>query len=175
VLPAESGRWWISWDLRNGGKTKTSSYAVGQVWFRPTSTPGRLFLVHQIRGRWDYPEEEAQFKLLCQRYPWATEKRVENKADGRVLIPRLQSVIPGIVAWEPGTASKVERARAVQPLFQAGNVWFPSDDLAPWMIEYVQEMTTFPAATNDVQVDTTTQALADVATEGGKSQWGWWL
>ena len=158
VLPAGQAEWAITWDLRNGGKSKKSSYAVGQVWMRPARTPGMFYLVDQIRSRWAYDEEEAQFIELCRRYPQAHLKLVEDKADGRVLIMRLQTQIPGIVAISPGK-DKISRARATLPLWKAGNIVLPADSVASWVAEYVAEHVSFPRGANDDQVDTTTQML----------------
>jgi predicted phage terminase large subunit-like protein len=178
VLPCTEGEWRIVWDLRNGGKTPKSSMAVGQVWFRPFSTPGRFYLVDQVRGRWDYNEEEAQFLALTKRYPWVLTKRVENKADGRTLIPRLESVIPGIEAYDPGTPSKVERFRRVTPLLKAGNIWIPeqfpsvaSDNTAEG---FIHELITFPAATNDDQVDCVSMVLSDWAVQAQSGPLIYW-
>ena len=157
ALPSGQAEWLISWDLRNGGQSKRSSFAVGQVWMRPGREPGKFLLVDQIRGRWEYDEEEAQFIELCRKWPQALTKLVENKADGRILIMRLKTQIPGLVAIDPGSKDKVSRARATLPLWKAGNVWLPND--APWVSDFVSEHAAFPRAANDDQVDTTTQAL----------------
>jgi len=44
----------------------------------------------------------------------------------------------------------------VSPMFEAGNVFLPH---AHWIADYVQELTSFPNAAHDDQVDTTSQAL----------------
>ncbi|MCD4607927.1 hypothetical protein LOS05_03940, partial [Proteus mirabilis] len=41
----------------------------------------------------------------------------------------------------------------------AGNVWLPHKDIAPWITETVDEITTFPFAGHDDTVDAMTQAL----------------
>ena len=64
---------------------------------------------------------------------------------------------PGIIAVEP-RESKLARAHAVTPLFQAGNVYLPKD--APWLFDYEDELTKFPNAVHDDQVDATTQGLS---------------
>lgn len=174
VLPAAAGQWRISWDLRNGGRGKATSLAVGLVWFRPYSSPGSIYLVDRVAGRWEYTEEEARFVELVRRYPQAAEKLVENKADGRTLIPRLRTQISGIVPFDPGTADKATRFRAVLPLFRAGNVWLPDESVAPWVHEYVHSLTTFPAGATDDDVDATSQALQDWATEGSPTAKVWW-
>ena len=49
---------------------------------------------------------------------------IENKANGPAVISTLKSKIPGIVAYTP-KESKVARATAVSPQFEAGNVFIP--------------------------------------------------
>jgi len=62
---------------------------------------------------------------------------------------------------EPKTlgGSKVARANAVAPLFEAKNVLVPPVNKAPWVEEWREEMASFPFAKNDDDVDATTQAL----------------
>jgi hypothetical protein len=47
----------------------------------------------------------------------------------------------------------------VSAAFEAGNVWLPDAEIAPWVVEYVDEMCSFPNGTHDDDVDSTTQAL----------------
>ena len=56
----------------------------------------------------------------------------------------------------PGT-DKVMRLHAQTAEFENGRVFLPSS--APWLADYVRELTTFPGAKFDDQVDSTTQAL----------------
>jgi hypothetical protein len=52
---------------------------------------------------------------------------------------------------------KESRASAVSPLFESGRVFLPES--APWLDDYIDELTSFPASPHDDQVDSTTQAL----------------
>ena len=49
------------------------------------------------------------------------------------------------------------RLHAQTALFENGRVLLPSR--APWLMDYVSELTGFPGSRNDDQVDSTTQAL----------------
>jgi hypothetical protein len=72
----------------------------------------------------------------------------------------------GIVPVEP-LGSKESRAYAIQPFVMAGNVWLPKN--APWVEEYLDQMTRFPKSSKDDMVDMTTQALVrlkDFVAEG---------
>jgi phage terminase large subunit-like protein len=47
----------------------------------------------------------------------------------------------------------------VSPDFEAGNVFLPNAQIAPWIGEYIEELVGFPAMPHDDDVDATTQAL----------------
>ena len=51
----------------------------------------------------------------------------------------------------------MDRLIAVSSLFEAGMVYLP--EVAPWMLDYEIEMTIFPLAPPDGQVDSTSQFL----------------
>lgn len=55
---------------------------------------------------------------------------------------------------------KEARANAIEPLWEAGNVYLPHPDIAPWVHDFIEELVTFGAALHDDQVDAMTQALA---------------
>jgi predicted phage terminase large subunit-like protein len=95
---------------------------------------------------------------LRDKYPRVREVLIEDKANGPAVIDTLKSKVPGIIPVEPD-GSKLARAHAVTSYWEAGNVWLPHPDTAPWIKDYVSEMTSFPASANDDQVDATTQAL----------------
>ena len=162
-LPGLEGRWAQSWDLRAGGKSKKSSFAVGQLWFSPKSEPANAYLIDQKRGRWDINETLDRMLECSDDRLWsrATEKLVENAADGRAVIPMLQNKVPGIVPVSAAAKGDKEGAlQAVAPFFRSGNVFVPPEKAAPWVKDFVHEMTTFPGSANDDQVDACSQALA---------------
>lgn len=84
---------------------------------------------------------------------------IEDKANGPAIIDTLKGELTGIVAWDPGNASKISRAEAKAHLFKAGNVYLPPDAQAPWLVNYVNELHKFPRGKNDDRVDATTCAL----------------
>jgi predicted phage terminase large subunit-like protein len=65
-------------------------------------------------------------------------KLVEDKANGPAVISMLGRTVPGIVPEEP-QGGKEARAAAVSPLVEAGNVWLPSPELAPWIGGFIEE------------------------------------
>ncbi|MCW5951967.1 MAG: phage terminase large subunit [Propionibacteriaceae bacterium] len=143
-----------SWDLTFKDTAK-SDYVVGQVWGRIGAS---IYLLDQVRGRWDFPETIRQFRALSAKWPDAVLKIVEEKANGAALISMLHQQIGGIVPETP-TESKIARTNAVAPLVEAHNVHLPDPELAPWIGEFVEEWAAFPNGSHDDQVDGGTQAL----------------
>lgn len=144
----------LSWDM-TFKEGDASDFVVGQAWGRKG---GDFYLVDQMRGRWGFTDTMERFKCLAEKYPQATRKLVEDKANGPAVIDSLKHHISGIIPVEPD-GSKVARAHAVTALFEAGNVYIPDPSLFPWVREYITELTQFPSVAHDDQVDATTQAL----------------
>lgn len=142
-----------SWDM-TFKDTRSSDYVVGQVWARRGLD---IYLLDQVRGRWDFPETCRQLERLSAKWPDAVLKVVEDKANGTAVIAQLRRTVPGLVAETP-TESKVARAQAGAPLQEAGNVHLPSPQLAPWVGDFVEEHAAFPNGKHDDQVDGFSQA-----------------
>ena len=53
---------------------------------------------------------------------------------------------------------KIMRMHGQTVLFENGRVLLPQE--APWLTDYIRELTSFPNAKHDDQVDSTSQALA---------------
>ncbi|CAM8170846.1 phage terminase large subunit [Morganella morganii] len=143
-----------SWDMTFKDSDGTD-YVVGQVWGKKGAN---AYLLYQIRKRMSFTETLKAVKLLAEKYPQARRKLVEDKANGPAVIDSLKSTVSGLVPVEPD-GSKIARAHACTAEWEAGNVWLPHKDIAPWITETVEEITTFPFAGHDDTVDAMTQAL----------------
>ena len=95
---------------------------------------------------------------LSQRFPQTFAKLIEDKANGSAVIQMLGHEIPGLLPVNP-QGGKVARAQAVSPLVEAGNVYLPHPDCAPWVNDFIEECVQFPNGAYDDQVDAMTQAL----------------
>jgi predicted phage terminase large subunit-like protein len=154
-LHPKLGKKFMSWDLNFGSETKTGSYAVGQVW---AENKANMYLLDQVRGRWEYTKIKKKFRDMVTRWPDIQAKYIEKAAAGAPLISDLKNDIKGILPVKP-VGSKSARLEAIAPLFEAGNVWLPHPTIAPWVPDLVEELVTFPNAMADDQVDTLSQAL----------------
>ena len=147
------GQWVQSWDC-SFKDTREADYVVGQVWRRIGSS---FYLVDQVRERMDFVRTTQAIRQMTARYPQATAKLIEDKANGPAVIASLRREIDGIIAV-PVTDSKIGRLNSVSPLFEAGNVLLPEG--RQWTGDFVEEITRFPSAAHDDQVDACTQALS---------------
>jgi predicted phage terminase large subunit-like protein len=144
-----------SWDMSFGSTGENASYVVGSVYGKHGS---RVYLLDQVRGRWSFPETLAQFRLLTSRWPKSSGKLVEKKANGAAVIESLEKEIDGIIAIEP-KGSKESRLASVQPIYEAGNIFYPTVGNCPWISDHIGEMVSFPNGKNDDRVDAESQAL----------------
>lgn len=145
-LPEQFDQLLISWDMtfKDGDDT---DFVVGQVWGRKGAD---RYLLDQVRRRMGFTDTVAAFRALAAKWPGATRKLVEDKANGPAVIDALKHAVPGIIPVEPD-GSKTARAHAVTTFFEAGNVLIPHPEHCPWAREYVAELTQFPGAPHDDQ------------------------
>jgi predicted phage terminase large subunit-like protein len=155
-----------SWDC-TFKDTKGSDYVVGQVWGRVGASK---FLLDQVRGRMEFTACLVAVRNLTARWPMAHAKLVEGKANGPAVISVLRKEVSGLIDVDPGRSSKEERAAAVTPQVEAGDVYLPDPALVPWVDEYIEEHAGFPGAHDD-QVDATSQALTRLEKKASTVQW----
>lgn len=154
----------MSWDMAFKD-TKASDYVVGQVWARKGA---EVFLLDQVHDRLTFTETVGAFQRMCAKWPDATMKLVEDKANGTAVIDQLRKKIPGIVPENP-TDSKYGRATSVAPFIEAGNVLLPSAEVALFDAEgVIEEAASFPNGAHDDRVDATSQALRRLLLRSGK-------
>jgi predicted phage terminase large subunit-like protein len=145
-----------SWDFATN--KKPGSWVVGQVWGKRGS---EYWLLDQTRGRWSFIESRQAVLSLSAKWPEAVAKVIEAKANGPAIMSDLGGLIDGLTPWPPpgmAMSDKQTRFLGVSPLIVAGNVFVPTPSVAPWIHDYLEELTAFPGEPND-QVDTTSQAL----------------
>jgi len=158
-----------SWDMAFK-ELASSSFVVGQLW---GGLGANAYLLDQSRARIDLPKTLKAVTLMTNNWPLATAKYIEDKANGPAVIQMLQSKIPGLLPVQP-MGSKVARANAVTPVIESGNVYLPHPHIAPWVWDLIAELSAFPNAANDDQVDSLTQALMKLLVAIPKKKAGTW-
>ncbi|MBY0548708.1 MAG: phage terminase large subunit [Candidatus Obscuribacterales bacterium] len=118
------------------------------------------YLLDAWADRVEYPELKKQAVMLNAKWnPHAVY--VEDKASGQSLIQELKRETAVPVIAVNVDSDKYSRACAVSAIIEAGRCFIPED--APWIADYLEELSRFPTASNDDYVDSTSQALNRMA------------
>jgi predicted phage terminase large subunit-like protein len=82
---------------------------------------------------------------------------IEDKASGQSLIQeiRRETSLP-LIPVKVDT-DKISRAYSITPTIESGRVFLPK--AAPWLHDFIEELSAFPNGEHDDQVDSLTQAL----------------
>ena len=143
-----------SWDtaIKNGER---NDYSVCTTW---GTSDGNFYLLDVFRKRLIFPELKRAVLEHFRKYN-VEKLLIEDKGSGTSLIQELKyGEIWCLQAYTPKQASdKQMRLDAQSIKFESGRVHVPSQ--APWLDEYVREITGFPGSKYDDQVDSTSQAL----------------
>jgi predicted phage terminase large subunit-like protein len=114
------------------------------------------YVRHVSRARWEFPELKRQAIALAEIWkPHAV--LIEDAASGQSLIQALKAETRLPILPVKPQGDKVSRAHATSPLIESGRVFLPAE--APWLADFVDEMTSFPQSSHDDMVDAITQAL----------------
>jgi predicted phage terminase large subunit-like protein len=136
-------------------KTGTANdWSVIATW----ATDKRFYYLLDVeRGKWTYPELVKGIKREAEE--WSPRAIViEDAASGQSAIQTLADETRLPVVGVTPKGSKVSRAEAVSPLFEAGRVLLPEQS-PPWLEPWVEQHVGFPGARHDDMVDTTSIAL----------------
>ena len=116
-----------------------------------------LFLLGLFRRRLEYPALKRAVREQQQSLFGANEVLIEDKASGTQLIQELiTDGCYGVTRYQP-TCDKIMRLHAQTAMIENGFVYIP--EAAPWLGEYLHELTVFPKGKHDDQVDSTAQFL----------------
>jgi predicted phage terminase large subunit-like protein len=118
----------------------------------------RAYLLDRACDHWDFVKTCQMFLQLSAKWPEAILKLVEAKANGPAVISALGQKVAGIVGVEV-KGSKEARAQASSPVCEAGGVFLPRPEYAPWVEEFVEALANFPKGQYDDDVDAFSQAL----------------
>jgi predicted phage terminase large subunit-like protein len=151
-LPARFDRIVQSWDTANKA-TELSDFSVCTTW---GVRDKKVYLLGLLRQRLEYPALKRAVHEQQNLYR-ATEVLIEDKASGTQLIQELiADGCYGVTRYQPD-CDKIMRMHAQTAMIENGFVSIPQS--APWLAEYLHEMTVFPNGKHDDQVDSTAQFL----------------
>src|SRR5207248_4964745 len=115
-----------------------------------------LFLLGVFRRRLEYPALKRAVREQQSLFA-ASEVLIEDKDTGTQLIQELiADGCHGVTRYQP-TGDKTMRLHAQTAIIESGFVHIP--ETAPWLAEYLHELTVFPNGKHDDQADSTAQFL----------------
>jgi predicted phage terminase large subunit-like protein len=151
-LPERFDRIVQSWDTANKA-TELSDYSVCTTWGVKAKN---LFLIGLFRRRLEYPELKRAVGEQRRLFD-ANVVLIEDKASGTRLIQDLiADGCHGVTRYQP-TGDKIMRMNSQTAAIENGFVHIP--ERAPWLAEYLHELTVFPNGKHDDQADSTAQFL----------------
>lgn len=157
---------WYSIYADTAQKTgERNDYSVIQLWGKGKSG---IYLVDQVRGRWEAPELETTAKAFWEKHRDKRPRgfKVEDKASGTGLIQSLKRNAGIPVIAVPRNRDKYTRGLDAAPWIATGMVHLPAS--APWTPALRVELQMFDGlgTGHDDQVDPLMDAIADML--GGK-------
>ena len=141
-----------SWDT-GFKKGAENDFSVCTTW---GVSENAYFLLHLWRGKEEFPELKRVMTSLAEQWN-PTEILVEDRASGQSLIQELKSSTRLPIIAVKSDRDKQSRAQAITPIIEAGKVFLPEN--APWVQDFLDEMSSFPNGLHDDIVDSTAQAL----------------
>ncbi len=152
-------------------KTKESSdYTVIQAWIK---VEGSIYLVDQVRGKYEYPDLKRMFIAFATKHLDARNIYIEDAVSGTALIQEC-SREPGLQGRiKPITRSKDKYTRAydAQGYVKSGYVFI--NPMSDYYTDYISEMTAFSgdnSHAHDDQVDCTCDAIQKMLVENTMTQ-----
>ncbi len=143
-----------SWDTaaKEGGQ---NDWSVCTTW---AVVNGNFYLLDVFRKRLAYPDLRRKAEELFRLWP-TNKVYVEDVGIGTGLVTELKRAGIPAVAIIP-KEDKISRVALQSAKFEAGFVHFPKN--APWLNDLLTELLSFPSGRHDDQVDSITQALANI-------------
>ncbi len=139
-----------------------NDYSVFQCWGE--GYDGNIYLIDQIRGKWEAPDLEANAISFYNKHRnangcFCSGFYVEDKASGTGLIQSVSRkgipIIP--IPRDGSTGGKLPRMHSGAPSIKAGLVYIPEN--AEYTCDYKTEFSEAPRGKNDDQIDPTLDAI----------------
>lgn len=153
-IPNDIEEFGMSWDCTFKDNDDTD-YVVGQVWGRRGAD---YYLLDQVRDQMGIIATMNSLQSLYGKWPRATLKLIEDKANGTAVIEMMTKKIPGLIPVNP-QGGKFIRAQAMSPFAESGNIYLPDPSIAYWVHDFIEECASFPNGMTDDMVDAMTQMI----------------
>lgn len=134
----------------------TNDYVAIQVWGKRKED---FYLRASFNKHLDFPQTVQMLRSVKAMYPNARVILIEDKANGPAIVSTLQHDPSMFVIPINPQGGKVARVNAVSAAIESGHVFLPDPEKAPWVMEFIDQFTSFPNGAHDDMVDAASQAL----------------
>lgn len=141
-----------SWDTANK-QDERADYSVGITFGVKKNA---YYILDVFRKKLEFPELLKVIREKKKEYK-ASNVVIEEAASGHAIVSALQREYMPLKPVKP-KGDKFMRLAAVSGILESGIVHVPYD--APWLHDFILEVTRFPSVRNDDQVDALSQGLA---------------
>lgn len=116
-----------------------------------------IYLIDMYRGKMIFPKLKLKVLEMYKKFN-PMKVHIEDAGSGKSLLQDIKYVDGEVVPiYEIKPKNKIVRAHAVSPFIESGKVFIPNK--APWLDDYLAEVTGFPNALHDDMTDVTTMGL----------------
>ncbi len=147
-----------SWDTAMTAN-ESSDYSVGMtIGLIKAGNKKYYYILDLVRKKMEYPEFLKCIRSWIHKNERYRHKKVivEDIGSGKAIIQSLRAEGHSVCAYKP-TADKHTRLIAVTDILESGFVYLPQK--ARWLDDFLLEVTRFPNAKHDDQVDALSQGL----------------
>ena len=164
------------WDLAHTAKERnkpdpdfTSGTKLGMR-TKPGTREWELWIKDVKRMQLKAPERDNQIRHISEADGVYVKIGVEDSIDAKDALATMRTVFNGrrTVLSARGKGDKVVRASVLEPIFEAGNVHIPVE--APWISDWIAEISAFPNGAHDDQVDNLSAGYALCAKKPGVTE-----
>lgn len=141
-----------SWDTAFKDKEQ-NDYSALTTW---GCIDNKIYLIDAFRGKLEYPDLKITFEQYAAKWK-PNIIIIEDKASGQSIFQDLRRTSQYPLFTQVPNGDKVMRCHTIKDKIRAGLVLFP--EKKEWMVDYINELCSFPSAKHDDWVDSTTQAL----------------
>lgn len=138
----------------------SADYFVVAVMARDSE--GNLYVVHVLRTKLEAPDQKKAIIKLYRKYPQTVWVLVETIAYQQSLFQELIREGVPCRQYKPKAGKDKEmRARSASVFYEAGKVYHPVT--AAWLADFEDELTSFPRASKDDQVDAISALIEEIS------------
>ena len=157
-------QWYRIWDLAHTAKERAKQdpdYTSGTLLaFIKQDDMLHLWIKDVNRMRKDAPARDAEMNTVTILDGSYVKIGIGGSVDSKDSIKTMQEILKGkrTVISISESKDKVVRATPLEPIFKAGNVHVPAN--APWLQDWIHEISAFPFGAHDDQVDNLSSGYA---------------